>query len=265
MGIGIFPVYVVDVVRAYEWYVKFLCELYEKGICPLLLLKTVILQFDVVSVAEQVLEPCGSFLRLVIAVMEKVLKYLAAKTCRKADEVLAVGSENFIIYSGFVVEAFSICDGRELHQVMIASVIHRKQDEMIEMVASFRCRTLVPPVFRIHVEFAADDGLYTGSLAGFVEFQRTVHVAVVRDGYGIHVVFLALRNVFSYLGGTVQKGIVGMVVQMDESASLCFCFLIDDLFTHKVKYNGKRLVCLTSARLNWIGSRVNHDRRKKNE
>ena len=100
--------------------------------------------------------------------------------------------EDFIIDSGLVIEAFKICYAIELHEVMVALVVHGQKNEMVIVVSGlFRCTP-----FGVDVEFAPRDGLDFGFTAGIVEIKNTEHVAVVCDGQSFHAEFLGFFNVF---------------------------------------------------------------------
>ena len=67
-----------------------------------------------------------------------------------------------------------------------------------------------------YIDFTADDGLDTSSLAGPVEVDDTVHDAVVRDGYRLLAqVFYPLHQLLD-AAGPVQQGKFRMKMQVDK-------------------------------------------------
>jgi len=76
----------------------------------------------------------------------------------------------------------------------------------------------------IAIELASDDGLDAGIPGGIVKTQGSEHVPMVGDGQAGHAQALRLLHVAADGGGPVEKGEVGMVVQMDEPALLCCNF-----------------------------------------
>ena len=185
----------VDVVGAHQRDVELLRKTHEHRVCSLLLLESVVLQLEVVPVAEDGLEPCSPLLRRFPLVVEQVLQDFASQTCRQADQVVAVARQYLVVDPGLVVEALGVGKRGELHQVVVAVVVHRQKDQMVHVVMPLRHRARVPSVAGVHVELASYDGLDACRLACLVELQRAVHVAVVGDGQCIHAAFLAPGDV----------------------------------------------------------------------
>ena len=68
-----------------------------------------------------------------------------------------------------------------------------------------------------HIDLAADNRLDAGLSAGFIESHSSVHDAMIRHGKSGHVqLFRALSNLVD-AAGTVEQGILGMDMEMDEA------------------------------------------------
>ena len=76
---------------------------------------------------------------------------------------------------------------------MIAGIIFRQKDQMVIPVL-IRSRFPVKTGARRNVDLAADNWLDSGFQGFLIEFDHTVHDAVVRDGQGIHSQFLCPGN-----------------------------------------------------------------------
>ncbi len=87
---------------------------------------------------------------------------------------------------------------------------------MIVALATVSVRCLVETRASGYICFNTDDRLDAFFFADFVELDRAVHVAVVGEGDGSHVVFLGDFDHVVELGQSVQEGIVTMSMEMDE-------------------------------------------------
>ena len=216
MRVGVFPVDVVDVVGGYELNVQVACQLDQLGQHPDLLGDEMVLDLDVVAVPEEVLVPAGRLVGALVVSVQKLLRDLACKTGRRADEALAVLLQHLGVDPGLVVETLQVRDAVELHEVVVALVVHCQEDEVVVVVS----RVLQGSSFGVDVEFASGDRLDAGFLAGIVEVNHAEHVAVVGYGKGLHSELLCLGNVSGNGSRTVEERVVGVVVKMYE-----FCHL----------------------------------------
>ena len=107
----------------------------------------------------------------------------------------------------------------KVQQVVIAHVVFREQHHMIQTRLHLRAD------FGIFgkVNFASVDGLdllagfFFHRLARIAQLGHTAHDAMVGNSHGGHVkIRRTAHHVFNF-GGTVEHGIFGMVMQMDES------------------------------------------------
>ena len=130
---------------------------------------------------------------------------------RRTDQVFMVAFNDLVTYSRAVVHALDVGRGDDLHQVPVAVVVLGQEDEMV--VPLF----LDPVVALGHVDLAADDRLDAGMFLGILEeLLHPVHVAVVRDGKAGHAQLLgAVEQVFDGRL-SVQDGILGMYVKVNE-------------------------------------------------
>ena len=126
----------------------------------------------------------------------------------QADEPFAVLAEDFLVDPGFIIEAFYFADGYQLHQVLVAGLVFRQEDQVVELVPGFQAFVQVGPGSDVH--FTADDGLDAGFFAFLVEFDDSVHDPMVRDGQGRHPQFLGILDQFRDAAGPIQEAVLGM-------------------------------------------------------
>jgi hypothetical protein len=87
---------------------------------------------------------------------------------------------------------------------------------MVVRVALGRRALDVVIVFLTDVEFATDDGLDAILIRGSDEFDGSKNISVVGHGHGGHAHFFYALAKFFDIAGAIQKGVIGMQVQVDE-------------------------------------------------
>ena len=167
---------------------------------------------QVIVLSEDLLVPFDDFVHLAHVPGQDGPRHLARHAGGTADQVLMVLLEHLMAHAGTVVEALDMARGDDLHEVLVAVVVLRQQDQVIIPLL------LHPMVALGHVDLAADDGLHVRMLLRILEeFLHPVHVAVVRNGEAGHPEFLG--PVEQVLDGrlSVEDGILGMDVKVYES------------------------------------------------
>ena len=179
------------------------------------------LQFEVIVVAEDPLEPLHHALGLLHVVVHDGLGHLAAQTCRAADQPFVVLFEQLLVDARLVIEPLGKRVGDHLAEVVVAFEVLGQQDQV---VAGLLVLVLLEAVFH-HVDLAAQNRLDPGVRGGIVEVLDAVHVAVVGNGDGVHAEGLGPLDERLDGGGAVEDRILGMYVQMDEighGSNSCF-------------------------------------------
>ena len=74
----------------------------------------------------------------------------------QADEPLAVLAEHVLVDPGLVVEPFHFPNRHQLHQVLVAGLVFRQKDQMVQFAPGFQAFVQMGPGSDVH--FAADDG-----------------------------------------------------------------------------------------------------------
>ena len=209
MGLPVLSSDVMDVVGGCQGESQLVSK--AKLICPdgLLIVKAVILQFDVkVSFSEYIPESNGFRLcSLVIPVKEHSL-HVSRKACAEADEPFAVSPENVLVDTRLVVISFRISYGYYLDQVLVTLFVFCKQNQM--PLAFVAVSIFIQMTSGGGVNLAADDGLYSLSLAFFVEVHDSEHGSVIGDGQACHTQFLCPGYHVLYAGCSVQKTVFSM-------------------------------------------------------
>ena len=182
----------------------------------LLFFDSVILQLDeIVAVAEVVAISPRERLGFRRFSVEEEGRELARETGRKADEPARVLLDEFLVDTGFIVHSFRERLRGQHHEVAIAFLVLRDQDEVI-VFRGVLARAAFRALSRRDVKLAADERVYSLILAFAVKAERSEHIAVVgnRDGFLAHG--LCVGDHFLEGRGAVEKRIVGVNVEMDE-------------------------------------------------
>ena len=93
-----------------------------------------------------------------------------------------------MINARFIVDTFKVSDGTELHQVLIALVVHGQQRQVIARLILSWVAVVTTP--RRHVGFDADDWLNTSTLGCFITLNDARHRAMVSDSTSFHAELL---------------------------------------------------------------------------
>ena len=207
-------------------------------------------QFDVVVVAKHLFEPQHrTFGPLQVAPQDK-LRYLAAQTGRADDKTLMVLLQHLMVNARTVIETLRIGNGCQLAQRMVALQILGQQNEVVAaavhnaVTARLRVNLLQVLVLVVQaaagtVGLGAHDGLkgrfpFGSALVHLVDGIKKIldaeHIAVVRQGQGIHTVAAGLVDKVGYLRHSVEHRIVRMYMQVSELGHSVGIYLLEILF-----------------------------------
>lgn len=123
-----------------------------------------------------------------------------------------MGREEVFIDAGLVVETFEEAGGDEAVEVLVAFLILTEKDEVVVAIGF----GFILVILLGDVEFAADDGVDAFGLGGVVELDGSEEVAMVGHGDGGHLLFGDDVHHLGDFTGSVEEGVIGMAVEMDE-------------------------------------------------
>ena len=216
LGRRIFPVHVVDIVGHYQLQVVFHRQAPQLRIHNLFFRQVVVLHLQ-----EKVLFPKnfqillhGCF-RPGHIPLQNMHGNLPGHTGAQTDDAFVVTAQQFLIDAGLAIKAFQIAPGHQLHQILVAGIIFRQQDQMIPVAAFI----LTVAVRRSQIHFAADNGPHALLLCFLVKLHGAVHVAVVGHGDAVHAQGFGITDQLRRFGRTVQQAELGMDMQMGKITS----------------------------------------------
>ena len=164
---------------------------------------------QVVVVAEHLLVPLDDFIDLFHVAGKDGARDLTRHAGGAADQALVVLLQHLMADAGTVVHALDVRRGHDLHEVLVALVVLRQQDQVVIALL------LHPVVPHRHVRLAPDDRLHRRMLLRVLEeLLHSVHVPMVRDRQPGHPELLGAVEQVVDGRLAVQDGILGMYVQM---------------------------------------------------
>jgi hypothetical protein len=145
------------------------------------------------------------------------LRYVASETPTPGDDAFAVAGEQFGVHPGLVVVAVEISHRGQLHEVLVAGVVHRQQRAVVANVVAPRRAVVARP--RGDVRLDADDRLDSGLTSRPVEVDDAVEDAVIGDGEGGLAVEGCSVDDVAHARRPVEHRELGVDVQMCEAVA----------------------------------------------
>ncbi len=215
---GVRPLRVVEVVGRDERGAEPAGQLDELWRHLALFLEPVVLELDeVVLRPEDVPVRAGHPLGLGVVPDLERRADLAGQTAREPDQALRMRSERLLVDARPVVVALEPAGGHQPHEVPVPG-IGRGDDRQV-VVEVLLAGGLLEPAPGRDVELGPDDRLDPCLLAGLEVVDRSVHDPVVGDRDRRHAQAGGLFEQGRDPGGAVKDRILGVVVQMDETAA----------------------------------------------
>ena len=193
LGGSILPFHVMDIVGDNQLHAVFFRKDMQLPVDGPLFFQVVVLHFqkEIVFAENINIFPQRSF-RPVQIPLQDHLRNFSLYAGRQADDALAVFAQDILIDAGLAVKAVNKTERHQLHQIVIAFLIFRQQDQMVTGLLV----DAVKAAPRGNVTFTAEDDLDAGFslffcfliqfLRRLVDVHRAVHIAVVGDGNAVH-------------------------------------------------------------------------------
>lgn len=182
------------------------------------------LEFQIVVISEQVMEPLHHLLGLINPARCYKLGDLAAQTGRAADDTLVVFLQVILIGTGMGVETVGPGAGYNLDEVMVTFLVLGKEYQVVVGSVQFLTVTLFLATGS-HIDLAANYRLEMPTLflevlidlvTVILELLNAHHVAVVSYGNAPHTVCYRLVHQLLYIGLTVKQRVLRMDMKMNE-------------------------------------------------
>ncbi|OQC27919.1 MAG: hypothetical protein BWX71_01110 [Deltaproteobacteria bacterium ADurb.Bin072] len=216
MGLCISRFQVVAVVGGHYGGTAPACQVHDERVDHVLVGQAVMLDLQVEGTPEGLPVEVQGLGRLRLVPPQEPEGYLSLEAGGQSDEPLAVLGKCPSVYPRFVVESPGVGQRGQLHEVRIALVVARQQDEMV--VSGHAGDGL--PALHVRggdVDLAPDDGLDTCLDGLVVELNGPIHDTVVRYGHRLLGEFHRGPDEVIDADGPVEEAVLGMTVEMNES------------------------------------------------
>ena len=178
----------------------------------LVLIDAVLLQLDVV-VAEQLFVVVRRLHRVVEAAVQQASRNLAGGAAREHDEPFAVLLQDLAVHARAVVVALEVRLRRERQEVVVAGLVLGQHRQMVRLL---RLRVAVQSRALRDVGFDADDRLDVALPRLFVELDRAVEDAVVRQADRLLAQLFGAVHQFRDAREAVEERELGVGVEVRE-------------------------------------------------
>ena len=212
---------VVAVVGRHQRQAELVGQRDQLTVGALLLLQVVVLDLDVVAVAEDLAVLHQHVAGAIHRAGHQRLIDLARQAAGQCDQPAVEFAQQRLVDARLVVEALRVAEGHQAAEVAVPFLVGRQQDEMeiaggLEVVAPDD-PLLVPPIAWRDVHLAADDRLHPMRDARLVELDGAEHVAVVGHRDRRHAELLHARHELRDLVGPVEQRVLGVEVEVSEA------------------------------------------------
>ena len=138
-------------------------------------------------------------------VLQNHLRHLAGNAGTEADYALVICSQHVLVYTRLIIKALQLTDADDFHQVMVACIVLRQQNQMVHAaVIFFQMRALS----KIHL--AADNRLDACLGTLLIKFHCTVHCAMVGNRQAVHAQLLGIGHQLRDFRSAVQQAVFRM-------------------------------------------------------
>ena len=219
VGFNVLLAQVVGIVGRNDLDAEFLGNFDDLNVDDPILRGSVVLDLEVVVVAEDLLVPSCHLASHIGATTQNRLGDLATEAGRRDDQAFAVLLQQLLVDAGTGEDPASthppqVTNAGELHQIAVAGGVFRQHHQVVTLFL-LGLRVVDGPVDHIHL--IADDRLEIGALTQLQQLNRAVHHAVIGQGDGRHAQLLRPLHHGRQLRRTIQKAVVAVVVERNES------------------------------------------------
>ena len=171
-----------------------------------------VLHLEIIPVTKDRFVPLSDPFCLVIAIVAEIFTEFTTRTSRQDDQPFIVFLKQLVIDARLVVDAFEIGSRRELHEIFVALIVHRKDRQVVASLILRRI-TIVPRARR-NVRLHAKDWLDVSFFCRLIKINHPTHRAMVSDRTRLHTKLFRLVDELLDLCQSIQQTVVRVIVQM---------------------------------------------------
>ncbi len=218
LGLGVFAADVMHVAGGHGGHAHLPGQIDRRRQGDPLRLHAVVLDFDVISLAENLLEPGDNlpgFFQVRLVAREDQPIDLAGNAAAQADQAFVVGFEEFLVDARPKIKPFQKRRRGKFYEILKSCAILGQKREMITGLFRSR-RFFLKPGARGDVGLQSQDGIDGKFLGLLIEFHRPVKVSVIGKGQGVHAQGLCALQEIADLSGPVQQAVMAVTMQMHK-------------------------------------------------
>ena len=203
---GILLLHVMQIICRYQPQTELLRQPLQLRADLVFLIKVVVLNFQkVIFLTENIYIFLNTAACSLQVVLQNHLRHFTGNAGTEADYALVICSQHVLVYAWFIIKALQLTDADNLHQVMVACIVLRQQNQMVHAaVIFFQMRALRK------IYLAADNRLDACLGALLIKFHCAVHRAVVGNRQTVHSQLLGIGHQLRDFRSAVQQAVFRM-------------------------------------------------------
>ena len=206
LRLGVLTAHIMQVVRRHQTYAKLLRQLTQALGSSFFLGNIVILDFQkIIVLAKNIDIFLHTATRTVHITAVNQARHLTGDTGAEADNALAIGTQDVLIYARLIIKAFQLSLADNLHEIVVANIVFGQQNQM---VTRFFCHIEMRALRQVHL--AADNRLDACLRAFLIKFHRAVHYAVVSNRQAVHPQLLRIGDKLRDFRRAVEQAVFCM-------------------------------------------------------
>ena len=203
---GILLLHIMQIVCRHQTKTELLRQLLQLRAYLVLLIEVMVLNFQkVIFLAENIdifLNTAACSLQVVL---QNHLRHLAGNAGTEADNALVIRSQHVLVYAWLIIKALQLTDADDFHQVMVACIVLRQQNQMVHAaVIFFQMRALG------QIDLAADNRLDACLGTLLIKFHCAVHRAMVGNRQAVHAQLLGIGHQLVDFRSAIQQAVFRM-------------------------------------------------------
>ena len=203
---GILLLHIMQIICRYQAKTELLRQLLQLRADLVLLIKIMVLNFQkVIFLAKNIDIFLNAATCSLQVVLQNHLRHLAGNAGTETDNALVIRSQHVLVYARFIIKALQLTNANDFHQVMVACIVLRQQNQMVHAaVIFFQMRALG------QVNLAADNRLDACLGTLLIKFHCAVHCAVVGNRQTVHAQLLSVGHQLVDFRSAVQQAVFRM-------------------------------------------------------
>ena len=189
VGHGVFAAYVMTVVGRDGRQTRLPCQGHQPRIHDHFFFESLVLDLEEEITLTQDIFVCpGRLEHRILGAPERGGRHFPFETCGEPDETFRVRREELLVDSRLVVEPFEVAGGNQLHEIRVALVTFRQQDQVVIGIGNTAPGGPVEATTRRDVDLTAQNRFHAFFLCRLKKGDGAEHVPMIGERYRGHLV-----------------------------------------------------------------------------